>query len=158
MHQFYQRIILLLHIMQVYAPYVCVIDLLQTDGFLRVLRFPPPIKLTTMHDITEILLKVASNTINQTKPFLFVTKISYTCDLPLFFSVLLIINNADFNISFCFKLLINDTNKMRTLYILTQLCFVYICYVFVMLGILMTVFVRSALPVFNDLSDTSTLM
>ena len=37
----------------------------------------------------------------------------------------------------------------------------YICYVFVMLGILMTVFVRSALPVFNDLSDTkctSTLM
>jgi hypothetical protein len=31
-------------------------DLLQVGGFLRVLRFPPPIKLT---DITEILLKVA---------------------------------------------------------------------------------------------------
>jgi hypothetical protein len=27
------------------------------------LLFPPPIKLTTMHDITEILLKVALNTI-----------------------------------------------------------------------------------------------
>ena len=31
-------------------------DLLQVGGFLRVLRFPPPIKPT---DITEILLKVA---------------------------------------------------------------------------------------------------
>ena len=38
-------------------------DLRQVDGFLRVLRFPPPIKLTTT--ITEILLKVALNTINQ---------------------------------------------------------------------------------------------
>ena len=35
-------------------------------GFLRILRFPPPIKLT--HDITEILLKAALKTINQTKP------------------------------------------------------------------------------------------
>ena len=34
-------------------------------GFLRVLRFPPPIKLTATH-ITEILLKVALNTIKQT--------------------------------------------------------------------------------------------
>jgi hypothetical protein len=32
-------------------------------GFIRVLRFPPPIK-TDSHDITEILLKVALNTIN----------------------------------------------------------------------------------------------
>jgi hypothetical protein len=40
-------------------------DLRQVGGFLRVLRFPPPIKLT---NITEILLKVALNTINQTKP------------------------------------------------------------------------------------------
>jgi hypothetical protein len=39
-------------------------DLRQIDGFLRDLRFPPPIKL---HDITEILLNVALNTINQTK-------------------------------------------------------------------------------------------
>jgi len=34
----------------------------QVGGFLWVLRFPPPIKLTT--DITEILLKVTLNTIN----------------------------------------------------------------------------------------------
>jgi hypothetical protein len=39
-----------------------VIDLQQVGGFLRVLRFPPPIKLT------EVLLKVALNTINQTIP------------------------------------------------------------------------------------------
>ena len=37
----------------------------QVDGFLRVLRFPPPIKLIT-DDITKILLKVAWNTIKQT--------------------------------------------------------------------------------------------
>ena len=42
-------------------------DLRQVGGFLRVLRFPPPIKLTaTIYRITEILLKVALNTINQT--------------------------------------------------------------------------------------------
>ena len=35
-------------------------------GFLPVLKFPPPIKLTDWHDITEILLKVALNTIKQT--------------------------------------------------------------------------------------------
>jgi hypothetical protein len=40
-------------------------DLQQVGGFLRVLRFPPPIKLAR-HDITEILLKVALN--NITKP------------------------------------------------------------------------------------------
>jgi hypothetical protein len=43
-------------------------DLQQVDGFLRVLRFPPPIKLDC-HDITEILVKVALNTINQTKQY-----------------------------------------------------------------------------------------
>ena len=37
-------------------------DLQQVGGFFRVLRFPPPIKLTAT--ITEILLKVALNTIN----------------------------------------------------------------------------------------------
>jgi hypothetical protein len=36
-------------------------DLRQVGGFLRVLRFPPPIK-TDCHDITEMLLKVALNT------------------------------------------------------------------------------------------------
>ena len=36
-------------------------DLRQVGGFIQVLRFPPPIKL---NDITEILLKVALNTIN----------------------------------------------------------------------------------------------
>ena len=40
-------------------------DLRQVGGFTRVLRFPPPIKLTA-NDITEILLKVALNTIDQT--------------------------------------------------------------------------------------------
>jgi hypothetical protein len=39
-------------------------DLRQVSGFLRVLRFPPPI--TDRHDITEILLKVALNKIKQT--------------------------------------------------------------------------------------------
>ena len=39
-------------------------DLRQFDGFLRVLRFPPTI--IDRHDITEILLKVALNTIKQT--------------------------------------------------------------------------------------------
>ena len=43
-------------------------DLRQVGDFLRVLRFPPPIK-TDRHDITEILLKVAFNTIKQTNIF-----------------------------------------------------------------------------------------
>ena len=34
-------------------------DVRQVGGFLRVLRFSPQIKLTAMHDITEILVKVA---------------------------------------------------------------------------------------------------
>ena len=38
-------------------------DLWQVCGFLQVLWFPPPIK-TDCYDITEILLKVALNTIN----------------------------------------------------------------------------------------------
>ena len=46
-------------------------DLRQVGGFLRVLWFPPPMKLTH-HDKTEILLKVALNTINQIKPNLYV--------------------------------------------------------------------------------------
>ena len=39
-------------------------DLRQVDGFHRVFRFPPPIQ-TDCHGLTEILLKVALNTINQ---------------------------------------------------------------------------------------------
>ena len=39
-------------------------DLRQVSGFLQVLRFPPPMKLTVT--INEILLKVALNTIKQT--------------------------------------------------------------------------------------------
>jgi len=38
-------------------------DLQQVGGFLWVFRFPPPIKLIAMHDITEIFLKVVLNTI-----------------------------------------------------------------------------------------------
>jgi hypothetical protein len=40
-------------------------DLRQVGGFLRVLRFPPPLK-TDRHDITERLLKVAVYTTKQT--------------------------------------------------------------------------------------------
>ena len=39
-------------------------DLRQVGGFLRVFPFPPSIKIDS-HDITEILLKVTLNTINQ---------------------------------------------------------------------------------------------
>jgi hypothetical protein len=41
-------------------------DLRQVGCFLRVLQFPPPIKPETPYNITEILLKVALNTINDT--------------------------------------------------------------------------------------------
>ena len=45
-------------------PYVIkfVSDLWQVGGYLWVLQFPPPLKLTAT-DITEILLKVTLNTI-----------------------------------------------------------------------------------------------
>jgi hypothetical protein len=39
-------------------------DFRQVGDFLWALWFSPPIKLTCGHDITEILLKVALNTIN----------------------------------------------------------------------------------------------
>jgi hypothetical protein len=45
-------------------------DLWQVNSFLWVLRFPPPIK-TDRHDITEILLKVALSSINQTINYVF---------------------------------------------------------------------------------------
>ena len=44
-------------------------DLRQVCGFLLLLRFPPPIK-TDCHNITEILLKVASNTMTLTEMYL----------------------------------------------------------------------------------------
>jgi hypothetical protein len=44
-------------------------DLRQVGGFFQVPLSLPPIK-TDSHDITEILLKVALNTINQAKPIL----------------------------------------------------------------------------------------
>jgi hypothetical protein len=42
----------------------CFSDLRQVGSFLRVLQLPPPMK-TDRHDITEILLRVALNTIKQ---------------------------------------------------------------------------------------------
>jgi len=45
-------------------------DLRQVGGFLRVLRCPPPIKLTA-NDIAEILLKMALYTINLNQPRVF---------------------------------------------------------------------------------------
>jgi hypothetical protein len=50
-------------------------DLRQVGGFLRVLQFPPPIKLDR-YDITEILLKVALNIITLTH-----YKVDSTCTL-----------------------------------------------------------------------------
>ena len=47
----------------------------QVDGFLQVLRFPPPIT-TDCHDITEILLKVALSTVTLT---LKLTEKKYCC-------------------------------------------------------------------------------
>ena len=45
-------------------------DLRQVDGFLWVLRFPP--SKTDRHDITEILLKVALNTIISNLSFVYI--------------------------------------------------------------------------------------
>jgi hypothetical protein len=47
-------------------------DLREVSGFLWVLRLPQPIKLTATYDITEILLKVALNTITHPHPIQFV--------------------------------------------------------------------------------------
>ena len=44
-------------------------DKQHVGGFLRVLRFPPSIKADG-HDLAEILLNVAFNTINLPKPYL----------------------------------------------------------------------------------------
>ena len=45
-------------------------NLRQVDAFLRVLQFPPPI-ITDRHNITEILLKVALNTIKPNQIYIF---------------------------------------------------------------------------------------
>jgi hypothetical protein len=52
-------------------------DLRQVDGFLRVFRFPPSSK-TDRHDITEILLKVAINTIKKTYIYMCVCYICFS--------------------------------------------------------------------------------
>ena len=52
-------------------------DLRHVGGFLRVLRLPPPIKLTvTTHDMAEILLKVALITITLTHKRLLIAQFS----------------------------------------------------------------------------------
>jgi hypothetical protein len=58
-------------------------DLQQVGGFFRVLRFPPPINLTTTIYITETLLKVALNTIKQIKQTWYTQKRLYR--FPLYF-------------------------------------------------------------------------
>ena len=65
-------------------------DLWQDGGFLRVLRFTPPKKTKkTRHDITEILLKVALNTIKQTnKSCLWEDYLTKHCDLCHWFKTL----------------------------------------------------------------------
>jgi hypothetical protein len=67
--------------------YEFVSDLRQVVGFLWVLRFLPSIK-TNHHDITELLLKVALNTIKQTNISntagnvkLWITRVENPCDL-----------------------------------------------------------------------------
>jgi hypothetical protein len=52
-------------------------DLRQVDGFLRVLRFSPPVK-TDRPDITEILLKVVLNNIHIPKPSKLLLRILYS--------------------------------------------------------------------------------
>jgi len=59
-------------------------DLRQVDGFLR---FPPP-KKTEHHDITEIFLKVALNTITQTLTLYWYGKPEYQ-EIPQTFCKLL---------------------------------------------------------------------
>ena len=47
------------------SKFVC--DMQQVGGFLQILQFPPPnTNKNDLHDITEILLKVALNTITLT--------------------------------------------------------------------------------------------
>ena len=65
-------------------------DLRQVGGFLRVLRFPPSIK-TDRHDITEILLKVALNTKNQTNLCLFIRYSRFTCCVRQYVQTLVLI-------------------------------------------------------------------
>jgi hypothetical protein len=59
-------------------------DLRWVVGFLRILRFPPPINKTDCHDITEILLKVASNTTNHKPTNHSITNVALYVCLSLF--------------------------------------------------------------------------
>ena len=76
-------------------------DLRQADGFLRVLLFPSPIKLTAMHNIAEILLKVALNTIALTLHLIPV--FSYPCVVRVYTSLCTVMNKiGDLDITqFC---------------------------------------------------------
>ena len=60
-------------------------DLRQVCGFLRVLLFPPPIKFDC-HDLTELLLKVALNTLT----FIHVKLLHVICSCELKFAVIFI--------------------------------------------------------------------
>ena len=55
-------------ILNFFSQKVWISDLRQVGGFLRVNQFPPPLTTnkTDRHDVTEILLKAALNTIKQT--------------------------------------------------------------------------------------------
>ena len=65
-------------------------DLRQVGGSFRILRFPPPLhNKTDRHDIAEILLKVALNTIKQTN--------KHTCICILNSSYIQCERNLDFN-------------------------------------------------------------
>ena len=68
MVQFYFKIIAQIKL-QITAKFVN--DQRQVGGFLWLLRFPPPIKLTSsVYIVAEILLKVTLNTINITNPMI----------------------------------------------------------------------------------------
>ena len=96
-------------------------DLRQVSGFLRVLRFSPPIKLTA----TKILLKRALNTIT-----LIATKIL----LKRALNTITLINTSLYS-SFCLKkkscIKILDKKhffvKMTTIYLLMRICYLTFC-------------------------------
>ena len=80
-------------------------DLRQVGGFLRVLWFPPSIKLTTtIYIVTELLLKVVLNTLTLTQMLIFF--FHYDCKISLR-SLLIntIIRNPAFFLLFFFSFL-----------------------------------------------------
>jgi hypothetical protein len=82
-------------------------DLRQVGGFLRLLRFPPPIKLT--HNITETLLKVTLSTISlipSKKQLWNITNVIFTRKEAMMFEIR--------NILFPFSILDNNTKIDKT--------------------------------------------